>query len=274
MVGGTNRIKGSVINKEVEMKPILFEFSFVKIYGYGLMIMIGILAALFLLVYRSRKEHYNEDNIWDMAILTIICGVIGGKVMYIITDIKYIMQYPSALKNIGNGFVIYGAILGGILAVYLYSRKKGWDILRVLDLVVPSLPLAQGFGRIGCFLAGCCYGKVTSLPIGVEFHNSPFAPANVHVYPTQIFSSIFDFMLAVFLLWYDRNERKKGRKKGRVFSLYLIIYSIGRFLIEFLRGDPRGSISIFSTSQFISLFTVIIGLLLFNYERIRETLRK
>ncbi|MCB2306441.1 prolipoprotein diacylglyceryl transferase [Clostridium estertheticum] len=252
------------------MKPILFEFSFVKIYGYGLMIMIGILSALCLLSCRSKKEQYNEDNIWDMAILTIICGVIGGKVMYIITDIKEVLQNPSVLKDVGNGFVIYGAILGGILGIYIYSKKKAWNTLSVLDLLVPSLPLAQGFGRIGCFLAGCCYGKVTSLPIGVEFNNSLFAPANVFLIPTQIFSSIFDFMLALFLLWYDRRERKKGR----VFSLYLIIYSVGRFLIEFLRGDPRGSVSIFSTSQFISFFVLIIGILLFNFERIKETMRK
>lgn len=252
------------------MRPILFQFYFIKIYGYGLMIMIGILAALCLLSYRSKKEQYNEDNVWDMAILTIICGLIGGKVVYIITDIKEIMQNPSILKNFGNGFVIYGAIIGGILGVYIYSKKKSWDTLRVLDLLVPSLPLAQGFGRIGCFLAGCCYGKVTSLPIGVEFNNSPFAPAGVHLIPTQIFSSIFDFMLALFLLWYDRRERKKGK----LFSLYLIIYSIGRFIIEIFRGDPRGSVSIFSTSQFISLFVVIFGVLLFNFERIKEVMRK
>ena len=252
------------------MKPVLFEFSFVKVYGYGLMIAVGIIAALLLLSYRSKEKQYDEDNIWNMAILAIICGIIGGKVVYIITDIKYIIEQPSVLKNVGNGFVIYGAILGGILAVYLYSKKKGWNILSVVDLTIPSLPLAQGFGRIGCFLAGCCYGKVTSLPIGVEFYNSLFAPANVHLHPTQIYSSVFDFVLAFFLLWYDRKERKKGR----VFSLYLIIYSIGRFLIEFLRDDPRGSISIFSTSQFISLFIVIIGTLLFNFERIKEILWK
>ena len=252
------------------MKPVLFEFYFVKIYGYGLMITIGIIAALFLLSYRSKKKQYSEDNIWDMAILVIICGIIGGKLMYIITDIKYIIEQPSVLKNIGNGFVIYGAIFGGILAVHLYSKKKDWNTLSILDLATPSLPLAQGFGRIGCFLAGCCYGRATSLPIGVEFRNSLFAPANVHIHPTQIYSSVFDFTLAFFLLWYDRRERKNGR----VFSLYLIVYSIGRFLIEYLRDDPRGSVSIFSTSQFISLFIVIIGVLIFNFKRIKETLWK
>lgn len=252
------------------MKPVLFRVFGVKVYGYGLMIAIGIIAALLLLSYRSKKKQYNEDNIWDMAVLAIVSGIIGGKVLYIITDIKNIIENPSALKNVGNGFVIYGAIFGGILAVYLYSKKKDWNILSVFDLVVPSLPLAQGFGRIGCFLAGCCYGSITTLPIGVKFNNSNFAPANVYVHPTQIYSSIFDFMLAFFLLWYDRRERKKGR----VFSLYLIIYSIGRFLIEFLRDDPRGSVSVFSTSQFISLFIVLVGIALFNFHKIKEKLCK
>ncbi|MGH4052500.1 MAG: prolipoprotein diacylglyceryl transferase [Clostridium sp.] len=252
------------------MKPVLFEFSFIKIYGYGLMIAIGIIAALLLLSYRSKKKKYNEENIWDMAIIAIIFGIVGGKVLYIITDIKYILQNPSILKNVGNGFVIYGAVLGGVLAIYFYSRKKGWNALSTFDLVVPSLPLAQGFGRIGCFLAGCCYGSATSLSIGVVFKNSPFAPNNVHIHPTQIYSSIFDFILAFFLLWYGRRERKNGR----IFALYLIIYSIGRFLIEFLRDDPRGSVFMFSTSQFISLFVVAIGVLLFNVESIKKVLYK
>ena len=101
------------------MKPVLFEFYFVKIYGYGLMITIGIIAALFLLSYRSKKKQYNEDNVWDMAILVIICGIIGGKVMYIITDIRYIIEQPSVLKNIGNGFVIYGYFGGHIRSIFI-----------------------------------------------------------------------------------------------------------------------------------------------------------
>jgi phosphatidylglycerol:prolipoprotein diacylglycerol transferase len=133
-------------------------------------------------------------------------------------------------------------------------------------MVIPTVALAQGFGRIGCFLAGCCYGKETALPIGVEFRNSLFAPPNVIRHPTQIYSSCFDFLLALFLLWYDR----KNHKEGRTFALYVIIYSAGRFLVEFLRDDPRGTVGVLSTSQFISIFTFIAGIIFFNVHLVRK----
>jgi phosphatidylglycerol:prolipoprotein diacylglycerol transferase len=252
----------------VQMRPVLFQIWGIKIYGYGLMIALGILAALILLNYRAKKREYNEEKIFDMAILAIVFGVLGGKLMYIITDIKNIIGNPSILKDIGSGFVVYGSILGGLLGVYIYCRMKKWDLLKIVDLVVPSLPLAQGFGRFGCFLAGCCYGRETSLGIGVVFPSNPLslAPSGIHLLPTQIYSSVFDFCLAGFLLWYD----KKERKAGRVFSMYLIIYSIGRFFVEYLRSDVRGNVGVLSTSQFISIFVIILGIFLYNYERLKK----
>lgn len=254
------------------MRPVLFQIWGFNIYGYGTMIAIGILSALMLLSYRTKKRGYNEDKIFDMSMLAIVLGVLGGKLLYIITDIKNIIENPAALKDIGSGFVVYGSILGGVLGVYIYCRIKKWDLLKIIDLAIPSLPLAQGFGRIGCFLAGCCYGRETSLPIGVVFPNVPLslAPIGLHIIPTQIYSSVFDFALAAFLLWYD----KKERKSGRLFSMYLIIYSIGRFFVEFLRDDVRGTIGFLSTSQFISLFIIVLGIFLYNYELISIWLKK
>lgn len=242
------------------MKPVLLELFGLKIYGYGLMEAIGILTGLFLLINRAKKRGYDEDSILNMAIVAVISGLLGGKLMYIITDFKNILESPEILKNIGNGFVVYGAIIGGILGVYFYSKHKKWDILRIFDMTIPSLAIGQGFGRIGCFLAGCCYGRETTSAIGVEFHNSLYAPAGVKLIPTQLFSSAFDFALALFLIWLDG----KQAKKGRVFGTYLIAYSVGRFIIEFFRNDPRGSVGVLSTSQFISIFTVVVGVLIFN----------
>jgi phosphatidylglycerol---prolipoprotein diacylglyceryl transferase len=253
----------------IEMKPVLLEILNISIYGYGTMIAIGICAAILLVTRRARQRKYDEDSILNMSIFAIISGILGGKLLYLITDIKLIIQDPSMLKDIGSGFVIYGAIIGGGLAVFIYCRRKKWSVPRVFDLVIPAIPLAQGFGRIGCFLAGCCYGKETILRIGVEFKNSPFAPSGVHLHPTQIYSFIFDFCLAFFLLWYDRKERKDGR----VFSLYVMFYSIGRFFVEFLRDDPRGSVGVFSTSQFISIFTLIIGIFFFNIHKFKKEVK-
>lgn len=248
------------------MKPVLFEVFRLKIYGYGTMIALGILVALILLDKKSKIRGYNADDIFNMAIISTIGGMLGGKLLYIIVDIKNIIDNPEVLKDLGNGFVIYGAIIGGAISVYLYCKKKNWDVLKMLDLVIPSVALAQGFGRIGCFLAGCCYGKPTKLPIGVMFTNSLFAPSNISLHPTQIYSSIFDFMLAFFLLWHS----KKNEKPGRVFALYLIIYGLGRIIVEFLRADPRGNVFILSTSQFISIFTIIIGIVVFNIDKFRK----
>lgn len=249
------------------MKPILFEFWGISIKGYGTMIAIGICAAIILLSYRCKKKGFDEDSILNMTLITIICGILGGKILFIITEYKTLLKEPMELiKNFGYGFVIYGAIIGGALAIYFYTKKKNLDVLKFLDLVIPCVALAQGFGRIGCFLAGCCYGAVTKLPIGVAFKNSLYVCDGLLRHPTQLYSSLFNFLLAAFLLWYDKNNKKDGR----VFAMYLLIYGVGRYLVEFLRDDPRGTIGIFSTSQFISIFIIIIGIIIFNLEKLKK----
>ena len=142
----------------------------------------------------------------------------------------------------------------------LYSRIKGLKFLAYFDMLIPSVALAQGFGRIGCFLAGCCFGRETDSPLGIVFHESRYAPNGVSLVPTQLISSGLDFLHFFILIWYA------GRKKadGQIGGLYLILYSIGRFILEFYRGDLiRGNIGSLSTSQFISIFTVIAGVVLF-----------
>ena len=147
--------------------------------------------------------------------------------------------------------------------MYLYCRRKKWNLIEMLDITVPGLAIAQGFGRIGCFLAGCCYGAQTDLPIGVVFPQGSLAPAGIHVHPTQIYSSVFDFILGFLLLYYG----KKKRVNGKVVGMYLMIYSIGRFCVEFLRNDPRGSVGVLSTSQFIAIFTLVLGIIIFNINK-------
>lgn len=246
------------------MRIILFEIFGIQIKSYGLMIAIGIIVAATLFINKGKKKGFNEDSLLNLIIFAIIGGMFGGKGLFIITEIKNIIKEPSILLNFGYGFVIYGAIGGGALAMYLYCKKNKWNVIEMLDMTVPVLAIAQGFGRIGCFLAGCCYGSETTLPIGVEFPKNSLAPTGIHVHPTQIYSSIFDFLLGFLLLYYS----KKERKNGKVMGLYLIIYSIGRFLVEFLRNDERGNVGIFSTSQFIAIFTLVIGIIIFNNHKV------
>lgn len=252
------------------MRIILFEIFGIQIKSYGLMIAIGIIVAAAIFINKGKKKGYDEDSLLNLVILAVIGGALGGKGLFILTEIKDIIKEPSILLNFGYGFVIYGAIGGGALAMYLYSRKKSWNIVEMLDMTVPGLAIAQGFGRVGCFLAGCCYGVETKLPIGVTFPKGSLAPTGIHVHPTQIYSSIFDFLLGFMLLYYS----KKEKQKGKIVGLYLIVYSIGRFLVEFLRDDPRGNIGILSTSQFIAIFTLVIGIVVFNNHRIFKGAKK
>jgi phosphatidylglycerol:prolipoprotein diacylglycerol transferase len=246
------------------MRIILFEIFGIQVKSYGLMIAIGIIVAATIFINKGKKKGFDEDSLLNLVIFAVIGGALGGKGLFIITEIKDIIKDPSILLNFGYGFVIYGAIGGGALAMYLYSRKKGWSIIEMLDMTVPGLAIAQGFGRIGCFLAGCCYGAETTLPVGVVFPKGSLAPPGIHIHPTQIYSSIFDFLLGFILLYYSKREQQTGKVMG----LYLMIYSIGRFLVEFLRDDPRGNVGVFSTSQFIAIFTLVFGIIIFNSHKI------
>lgn len=252
------------------MRIVLFEIFGIQVKSYGLMIAIGIIVAAALFINKGKKKGFDEDSLLNLIIFAVLGGMLGGKGLFILTEIKDIIKEPSILLNFGYGFVVYGAIAGGALAMYSYSKKKGWNIAEMLDMTVPGLAIAQGFGRIGCFFAGCCYGAETSLPIGVAFPKGSLAPAGVHLHPTQIYSSIFDFSLGFLLLYYSRKERQTGKVTG----LYLIIYSIGRFLVEFLRDDPRGNVGILSTSQFIAIFTLVLGFMVFNNGKIFKGAKK
>ena len=230
----------------------------ITIRGYGLMISIGVLCALFVLLKRAKKKGFKEETIYTLGFIVLLSGIIGAKLLYILVEIKTVLNYPLQILS-GNGFVVYGGIIGGLLMGMVYCKLKKLDFLQLFDLTMPSVALAQGFGRIGCFLAGCCYGFETDSAIGILFHNSSVAPNNVKLIPTQLFSSAGDFLIATFLILYAKNVRRKGE----IGALYLILYSIGRFIIEFFRNDYRGSIGIISTSQFISLVIFVIGIAMF-----------
>lgn len=242
------------------MKNELFTIGPFTIYGYGLMIAIGIMAAYLVGEYRAKKKGLNPDYIFYYVIWCVIGGFLGSKLLYFITDIKNIIKDPSVLLSLSDGWVVYGGIIGGIVSAVIYSKLKKINFLAYFDLLIPSVALAQGFGRIGCQFAGCCYGHETHSPIGVVFHESLYAPNGVSLVPTQLISSGLNFIHFLVLIWFAK--RKKA--DGQVGALYLILYSIGRFILEYFRGDLlRGSVGTLSTSQFISIFTVIAGIVLY-----------
>lgn len=237
----------------------LFTIGPITIYGYGLMIAIGIMAAYLNTERLAKKAGLDPEPVFNILIIGVSFGIVGAKLLYYITVLDEIIANPKTLLNLTEGFVVYGGIIAGILAAALYCKRKNLTFFRYLDAAAPSIALAQGFGRIGCFLAGCCYGMPIDTPFSITFTHSAYAPNNIPLFPSQLVSSAFDF-LHFFLLCalYKRN-----RTPGKIGAFYLIFYSIGRFIIEFFRGDlERGNIGTLSTSQFISVFVAIAGIIL------------
>jgi len=232
----------------------------ITLHMYGLMIAIGFISALFIALWRGKKKGFSEDTIYGIFYCAIIGGLLGCRLLFYIVEFPAIIKNPSILWDFRNGYVVYGGIIGGIVASFIYIKRKKENFLDYFDLVMPEVSIAQGFGRIGCFCAGCCYGAQTDGPLRVVFTHSDFAPNNVPLIPTQLMSSAGDFIFGAILLFYA----SKNKVTGRVGAMYLMLYGVGRFAIEFFRDDYRGSVGIFSTSQIISFGIVSAGVILYT----------
>ena len=222
------------------------------VHGYGLMIGIGIIAAYLLAERRAKELGLSPDAVFTITIWAALGGILGAKILYLITMAGEIAANPEMLfREFATGFVVYGGIIGGIFSGWLCCRIHSLPFLRYFDLIMPSIALAQGFGRIGCLLAGCCYGMPWNGACGLTFVHSDFAPNGVKLFPTQPLYSLLDFAHCALLV----RLSKKFRVPGQTAALYLVLYSAGRFVMEYFRGDEiRGNVGILSTSQFIALF--------------------
>lgn len=231
----------------------------ITIHGYGFMIAVGILVGFWVMERQARKYGLNESIADNIVYVALVVGYLCSKLTYTIINFNDFLKDPIHFLFNSSGWVVYGGILGGILGAYIYCRMKKVNFMDYFNLIIPTVALAQAFGRIGCFFAGCCYGKETHSHFGVVFPEHSLAPAGIPLVPTQILSSIGDFCL-FYILFKIYNDNKT---RNQTAAWYLILYSIGRFMIEFLRGDvERGYIGFLSTSQMISIVVAIAGVFL------------
>lgn len=271
------------------MKTDIITIGGVTIHGYGLMIAIGFILAIFVAEFRAKKYKLRDESVIDIALIAGIGGFVGAKLLFVIVEFKAFLEAPLEVLG-SSGFVVYGGIIFGVLFNIIYCKMKKLNFGEYFDLVMPEIALAQGFGRLGCFLAGCCYGEVTTSRFGVVFpESSGFAPAGVRLVPTQLMSACGDFLNMALLMfiaykfgytaWKNLKNKDVSRKHllaGDVGLIYFITYGVGRFIIEFFRGDVRGSIGVLSTSQFISVIAVVLGvvLLVINHKFVGEFYEK
>lgn len=255
------------------MLPELFSIGPFTVYSYGLMTALGIIAAITLGEHEAKRSGIGGDGyIMGLGLAAVAGGYAASKLLFWITILPQILADPSIIKEyLSNGFVVFGGLIGGVLTAYWYCRRKKTDFWKTFDLAVPAVALAQGIGRIGCFLAGCCYGQETQSALGVQFHVSSYAPSGVKLFPIQLVSAGLDFLNFACLFWLWRKARLQS---GMVGAIYVITYSIGRFFLEYFRGDlGRGTVGMFSTSQFIALFTILIGAAMIGFRRRAENER-
>jgi phosphatidylglycerol:prolipoprotein diacylglycerol transferase len=251
------------------MHPILFKAGSVTVYTYGFFIAFGaILGGLYM--WRQGKKEFGLtfDQANTLFVLLIIAGVVGGKLFILFERPAYYLKNLASLLS-GSGFVFYGSLLTAIPVMLWYFKKQRIPTLAMLDVMAVVTCIVHGFGRIGCFNAGCCYGIPTDSIFGVVFSDQlcQARPLNVALHPTQLYEATLIFGILIFLLTY------KSHKKfdGQLFILYLIIYASGRSVLEMLRGDLERGFVIqdwLSNSQFISI--LVIGLSVYFYVKLNR----
>lgn len=241
------------------MYPVLFEIGSLTIYSYGFMIALGVLCAVAYMFFQGRKDvGLTFDQANTLFLLIFIAAFIGGKVFLLLENPSLYMNNPSKLFT-GRGFVFYGSFLFAIPTMLWFFKKHKLNTYKMLDVMAVVTCIVHMFGRIGCFFAGCCYGKPTQGPLGVTFTNEACqAPLNTPLIPTQLLEAGFIFLVMICLLIIKSRYQKFY---GQLFLLYLMLYAIGRSVLEIFRGDvARGFVidGYFSHSQFIALLVVIV----------------
>ncbi len=252
------------------MYPTLIHIFGIQITTYGLMMAIAFATFWLCTISRGQKLGYSPEFIQNLMMVIVISAFISARLLHVIVDWPYYKQYPWNIILSRDGFVFLGGFVGAVVIGSYYTRRHGYPILGVADLVAPFLALAQGIGRIGCFLFGCCYGSVCEHGLSVHFPQgspafydhlnhgwlSQSAVTSLPVYPSQLFHSASNFIIFGILIFI----RTRHTFRGQLAVSYLILYSLGRFITEFFRGDYRGAVGPLSTSQLIGIALFILGL--------------
>jgi phosphatidylglycerol---prolipoprotein diacylglyceryl transferase len=252
------------------MYPELFRIGSFPINTYGVFLALAFLCAIWITVKLAGRDGLPREKIYDLCLWMLLASLIGSKLLMFWTEPEY-RDHPLQLLSLDflrSGGVFYGGLIGAIIVGYFLMRRYDLPWWKTADACAPGIAIGNFFGRQGCFAAGCCWGKRTTLPWGVRFtelgHQITGVPTDTPLHPTQLYESFAMLIVFFFLLWLHKHKRFSGQ----VILLYALIYSVIRFCIEFVRDDPRGDImglttmTGLSTSQMISLVVGFVSLAL------------
>src|SRR6476646_552778 len=251
------------------MHPILFEIGRFPVYTYGVLLAAAYLLGLQFALVRARKRGLDPNRVMDLGIWIIISALAGAKLLLLIVEFDTFGKNPRELLTLlRSGGVFYGGLIAAVVVALWYLRRHRMPMWTVTDVFAPGIALGHVIGRMGCFFAGCCFGTPTDVPWAITFHNTYAAenvgtPLNVPLHPTQLYEAGAD----LFFFSDTATTENKGRPfPGRTFWSYMFLYGVSRFIIEFYRGDTRGTIDFLqmslSTSQFVSLLIVPLSLVM------------
>jgi len=264
------------------MFPKLITFHSFVLPTYGMLVAIGFVAGIAVSLRLARREGLDHEKIYNLGIYLALAGMIGSKLFLLIQDREYYWENPRQLFSLSvlqSGGIFYGGLLVAIAVAVWFARASHISFVKLGDVFAPGIALGHAFGRLGCFSAGCCWGRPTSLPWGVTF-NDPYShevvgvPLGVKVHPTQLYEAFAEAVIFVFLYF----RYRKKRFDGQILGWYLLLYPTARFLVEFLRshdGDGEGMFwGNISNAQAISVVLVAAGvwlLWLSPYRRRQQT---
>ena len=253
------------------MHPILFNAGPVTIYSYGVLLAAAYLVGLQFALVRARHRGLDPQRVMDLGIWIIISALVGAKLLLLAVDFRQFTGNPRDLLNLARSAgVFYGGLIAAVAVAIFYLRRHRMPLWTTTDVFAPGIALGHIVGRFGCLLAGCCFGKPTSVPWAITF-TDPAALANVGtplavpLHPTQLYEAGAEALILAFLLAF---ERRGNPFPGRTFWTYMLLYGVSRFIIEFYRNDNRGMVfDALSTSQFVSVLlvpTAIVMLILLS----------
>jgi phosphatidylglycerol---prolipoprotein diacylglyceryl transferase len=261
------------------MHPILISVGSFHLPTYGFLLASALLAAVYSVTRLGRREGLDEGRLLDFSVWLIIVGLLGAKVLMIVSEWSYYRHNLGEIlswSTLQAGGVFYGGFVAATLFALWYVRVYHLPLLKVFDVYAPAIALGQSVGRLGCFAAGCDYGKPTGSFLHVVFtnptaHDVTGVPLGVPLHPAQVYESLATLTIFGILLW----QYRRKTRDGQVFLLYLALYAVARFFLEFLRGDEdRGFVfnHLFSTSQFIALLALVVaGVMFYRFYGRRAT---
>jgi len=248
------------------MHPILFHFGSFTIYTYGVLVATGVILGLLYARHQAARVGLDAEKVWNMGIYMILVALLLAKVWLVFSDWGYYMAHPRDILSIAtfqSGGTFYGGVIGAVLTILLYSYFQKLPLLPVLDVCAVGVPLGHAIGRLGCFAAGCCYGKPTTMPWGITFTNPAAGqiagtPLDIRLHPTQLYESAAEFVNFLILVWFGSRQRFKGQ----ILGTYFLLYGVERGTIEFFRGDPGRTMlfhNSFSLMQVVSVGLILAG---------------